>query len=272
MLKAAHGGFAVDRRKGQGEIYFALPGAGIVQISSDLKSTRMIPTDAAMRDTNMHNALFWTAKDGSPFLTFPGNAANKVFTTKLDGTLVHTLNPPPSGVDLGNATANDYFAKGGKFIPTDVEQLDSLYYIPTGYSSLDYVLTAKITGTAPFAAEWNKLAFGGRGKEAGQFGTGHGVTIAPKSKRIDIADRPNSEIDRFSENGQYLSTLGLPKGSFPVTLPTWTTTPWWGAARAGPHEGRTDLSAREGQAGEHDHAEGRTGPGEFPTHPQCDDR
>ncbi len=218
VLKAAHGGFAVDRRKGQGEIYFALPGAGIIQISSDLKSTRMIATDPSMRDTNMHNAQFWTAKDGSPFLTFPGNAANKVFTTKLDGTLVHTLNPPSTSDDLGNATANDYFAKGGKFIPTDVEELDGMYYIPTGYSSLDYVLTAKITGTAPFAASWNKLAFGGRGKEAGQFGTGHGIMIPPKSKRIEVADRPNSEIDRFTLDGQYVSTLGLPKGSFPCDI------------------------------------------------------
>src|SRR5690242_18986001 len=31
VLVKAHGGFAVDRRHGRGETYFALPGAGILQ-------------------------------------------------------------------------------------------------------------------------------------------------------------------------------------------------------------------------------------------------
>ena len=42
VLKGAHGGFTVDLRPGKGETYFSLKGAGIIQISSDLKSTRMI--------------------------------------------------------------------------------------------------------------------------------------------------------------------------------------------------------------------------------------
>jgi hypothetical protein len=218
VLKAAHGGFAVDRRPGRGEIYFALPGAGIVRLSGDLKTSKMLPTDPAMRDTNLHNALFWQAKDGTPFLSFPGNGAAKIFTTDLEGRLVHSLNAPDGKRDLGFPVATDYFAGGGKFIPTDVEQLDGLFYIPTGYSSLDFVLTARITSTAPFAAEWNDLAFGGRGAGLGQFGTGHGVAVPPGAKRIDIADRPNSEIDRFTRYGQYLSTLRLPLGSFPCDI------------------------------------------------------
>src|ERR687887_357758 len=39
VLTSAHGGFAVDLRPGKGETYFSLKGAGIIQISSDLKST-----------------------------------------------------------------------------------------------------------------------------------------------------------------------------------------------------------------------------------------
>src|SRR5690242_10633195 len=88
VLKAAHGGFAFDRRPGKGELYFALPGAGIIQISSDLKKTKMIPTAPEMRDTNMHNALYWEAPTGQPYLTFPANQANRVFTTTLEGKLV----------------------------------------------------------------------------------------------------------------------------------------------------------------------------------------
>jgi len=40
-----HGGFAVDLRSGKGETYFGLKGAGIIQISGDLKSTRYSPLD-----------------------------------------------------------------------------------------------------------------------------------------------------------------------------------------------------------------------------------
>ncbi|MBZ2184439.1 MAG: hypothetical protein K7J46_06970 [Bryobacter sp.] len=218
VLKAAHGGFAIDRRAGKGEVYFALPGAGIIQISSDLKKTQMLPTDPAMRDTNMHNAMFWQAADGAAFLTFPGNGVGKVFTTGLDGKLIHTLGAPDGKTDMGHPVATDYYAGRGNFIPTDVEQLDGMFYIPTGYSNLDFVLTAKILSTNPFKAEWHDLAFGGRGTGAGQFGTGHGITVPPGTKRIDVSDRPNSEIDRFTRFGQYLGTLRMPLGSFPCDI------------------------------------------------------
>lgn len=218
VLKAAHGGFAIDQRPGKGEIYFALPSAGIVQISSDLKSTKMLSTDPAMRDTNMHNALFWQGKDGTPFLTFPGNSVGKLFTTALDGKLVHTMNAPDGQTDMGHPLATNYYAGRGNFIPTDVEQLDGIFYVPTGYSNLDFVLTAKIKSTNPFAAEWHDLAFGGRGTGPGQLGTGHGITNPPGTKRIDVADRPNSEIDRYTRYGQYLSTLKMPLGSLPCDV------------------------------------------------------
>lgn len=218
VLKAAHGGFAIDRRAGKGETYFALPGAGIIQISADMKTTRMIDTPAAMRDTNMHNTTLWTAPDGTPYLTFPGNAAGRVFTTTLDGKLVHTLTPPDGSRDLGNPVPNDYFLGRGNFVPTDVEQMDGMLYIATGYSNLDYVLTARVKEWKPFQAEWHDLSFGGKGSAPGQFGTAHGITIPPGSKRIDIADRPNSEIDRFSRYGQYQSTLRMPLGSFPCDI------------------------------------------------------
>ncbi len=217
VLVNAHGGFAVDRRAGKGETYFALPGAGIIQISADFATTAMVPTDPAMRDKNMHNCTIWYGDDGEPFLVFPANGDAAVFTTTLDGKLVHRLDPPTE-FNFAAKTVNTYFEKGEKFVPTDVEQLDGLYYIPTGYSSLDYVLTAKIDSTEPFSASWNSVAFGGRGSKPGKFGTGHGVTVPPSKDRIDIADRPNSEIDRFTPMGQYLETVELPKGSFPCDI------------------------------------------------------
>jgi hypothetical protein len=218
VLKGAHGGFAVDMRPGKGETYFSLKGGGIIQISSDLKKTRMVETPDEVKNTNLHNTQLWLAPNGTPYLTFPGNESNRVFTTTLDGKLVHTLKPPEPGTDVGHPTANDYFNSKGAFIPTDVEQLDGMFYVATGYSKLDFVLTARILNYKPLVAEWNDLAFGGKGKDVGQFGTGHGITIKPGTKRIDIADRPNSEIDRFTRYGHYQSTLKMPEGSWPCDI------------------------------------------------------
>ncbi len=214
-LTAAHGGFAVDLRPGRGETYFGLKGAGIIQISSDLKSTRLLDTPAEMKNTNLHNTAIWYAPDGTPYLSFPSNEANEVFTTNLDGKLLHQLHAPEAGIDLGDPIANDYFKGRGNFVPTDVEQLDGMLYMTTGYSQLDFVLTAKIVSYNPLQLAWHDLAFGGKGTGVGQFMTGHGITIPPGTKRLDIADRPNSEIDRFTRYGHYLSTLRMPLGSLP---------------------------------------------------------
>src|SRR5881392_4246968 len=46
VLTGAHGGFAVDLRPGKGETYFGLKGAGILQISADLKTVRLLNTPA----------------------------------------------------------------------------------------------------------------------------------------------------------------------------------------------------------------------------------
>ncbi len=218
VLKAAHGGFAIDRRPGKGETYFALPGAGIVQISADLKSTRMVATPAEMKDANMHNATLFVAPDGAPYLAFPGNGAQRVFITTIDGKLVQTLMPPEGMSDLGNPAATNYFLGRGSFIPTDVEYIDGMLYMSTGYSNLDFVLTARVASTNPLRFEWNDLAFGGKGTAPGQFGTGHGITVPLGTKRLDISDRPNAEIDRFTRYGQYLSTVKMPLGSLPCDI------------------------------------------------------
>ncbi len=218
VLVKAHGGFAVDRRPGRGETYFALPGVGILQISSDLKTIRVLDTPLEMKNLNLHDTTIWYAADGTPYLIFPANDAGKVFTTTLDGKLVATLNAPTGKEEFEAPAVNDYFLGGGNFAPTDVEYLDGLYYITTGYSKLDYVLTARILGTHPFQAVWNDLAFGGKGQAHGQFGTAHGITVPPGTQRLDISDRPNSRIERYSRYGHYLSSLMMPSGSLPCDI------------------------------------------------------
>jgi hypothetical protein len=217
-LVAAHGGFAVDHRPGRGETYFTLPEAGILQISSDLKTIRELKTPKEMTKVNLHNTTIWYANDGTPFLIFPANEAGKVFTTTLAGELVHTLTVPTAHDDFDHPDVNDYFFGHGNFAPTGAEHIDGLYYVTTGYSNLDYVLTARIIQINPFEAVWNDLAFGGKGTAHGQFGTAHAITVPPGKKRLDIADRPNSRIERFSRYGHYRSTLKMPHGSLPCDI------------------------------------------------------
>lgn len=217
VLEKAHGGFAVDRRDGHGEVYFALPGAGIIRLGSDLSSAELLPTDEAMKGLNMHNTTIWYTSGGEPRLVFPANGDGKVFTTNLNGELLGVLEAPGPDADFDNPPVDEYFANGGGFAPTDVEYMHHLYYITTGYSPLDYVLTAEVGGP-PFSAKWHDFAFGGKGTEPGQFQTGHGITVAPGGKRIDIADRPVAEIDRYTRYGQYRETIKLPEGAFPCDI------------------------------------------------------
>lgn len=217
VLVNAHGGFAVDRREGKGEVYFALPGAGILQISADLGSAKVLTTPEEMKGTNLHNTGIWYNRRGDAYLVFPANDMGAVFTTTLDGGLVNKLDPP-ADFDFDDATVNKYFKEGGKFVPTDVEYLNGLYYIATGYSALDYVLTAQVRAWRDFNVEWNDLVFGGKGDAPGQFGTGHGITVTPDEKRIVVADRPNAQLERFTRYGHYRDTVTVPAGSLPCDV------------------------------------------------------
>lgn len=213
VLEKAHGGFAVDRRSGKGEIYFALPGAGIIRIENNYANAVLLDTDLAMAMTNMHNCTIWYTSIGAPRLVFPGNNIGKVFTTDLNGKLLDTLNPPTSEADFEDyETVNRYFHDGGKFVPTDVEYLKQMYYVTTGYSSLDYVLTADVDEKNT-STGWSDLAFGGKGDGPGEFGTGHGITVAPNGRNIHVADRPNAQLEHFTRHGLFLGNIQLPEGS-----------------------------------------------------------
>jgi hypothetical protein len=218
VLPQAHGGFAVDQRPGRGEIYFALKGAGILQISADLSSARLLETPEELKSTNLHNTTIWYAPSGAAYLSFAANEAGRIYTTSLEGKLVHALPPPAPGTDLGHPAVNDYFAGAGNFVPTDIAELEGWFYITTGYSNLDFVLTARLHRSDPVRIEWSDLAFGGRGSAPGQFGTGHGIAVPPGTRFIEVADRPNSKIERFTRYGQYVGSLKMPAGSLPCDI------------------------------------------------------
>ena len=223
VVVRAHGGFAVDRREGRGEIYFALPDAGILKIDSDLKSIKVLDTAPEMRGANMHNTTVWFDAEDNGYLVFPSTDRAKVFTTTLTGTLMHVLGTPTPKTQFGVEAVNRYFGEKGNFVPTDVEYAGGNYFVTTGYSKLDYVLSAEVSvrnpaGQTSVSAAWTPLAFGGKGTEAGQFGTGHGVTLAPDGKTLVVSDRPHAELDRFTQAGEYMGTVKLPEGSFPCDI------------------------------------------------------
>lgn len=217
VLVKAHGGFAVDRRPGRGQTYFFLPGAGILRIAPDLNSIRLLPTDDTMRQVNLHDTTLWfDPADGSPSLIFPANDAGKIFTTDLSGKLLSTLDAPPPDHEFDAPEVRDYFQGGGNFAPTGAAYLDGLYYISTGYSKLDYVLTARVA--SPGSIAWHDLAFGGKGDGPSQFQTAHAITVHPGTQRLDVTDRPHSEIKQFSRYGHLLSAVKMPVGSLPCSV------------------------------------------------------
>jgi hypothetical protein len=110
-LESAHGGFAIDRRAGKGETYFAC------RVPESFRSAPISRRHACWRrrktwkKTNLHNSPYLVCDRRYPILTFPANSANQVFTTTLDGKLVHTLNTPTSQDDFDQPAVNSYFKR-----------------------------------------------------------------------------------------------------------------------------------------------------------------
>lgn len=220
VLVKAHGGFAVDRRHGKGETYFALPGAGILRISSDLKTVDLLDTTEEMRSVNLHDTNIWYAKDGTPYLVLPANGEGRIYTSTLDGKMVHRLDAPTTAVNFKSENVQKYFENPkNKFAPTAVEFLEGKYYVADGYCNLDTILTAMVRTGEKFDVWWNSdLSFGGRGTEIGKFGTGHGITRMPGIARLNVADRPHNRFERFTPEGQYVNLMETPKGSLPCDI------------------------------------------------------
>jgi len=202
--KPFHGGFAVDRREGKGEVYFGLKGVGVVKLSNDLKTRSIIPgTQELLSKQSPHNATIFYDKEGKPFLSFPLNKDGKVIITDLQGKVIHTLTNPQH---------NDDYKKNPKFSPTDTDVADGKLYIVTGYGK-DYVLTAD-----PFTGKWLPQYFGGKGVEDGKFNTGHGVTTVPGEKVLYVSDRANSREQTFDYSGTHKNTFKLPGKCMPCDI------------------------------------------------------
>lgn len=203
----AHGGFAVDAKTG--EVFFGLKRAGIIKMSADLTEKTVLPvTEPMILEGNFHNTTVLYREDGKRFLALPDNEKHLIYIVSDNGQLASILESPTG--------LNDYYGSGGAFNPTDTEYADGKLYVADGYSAGNYISIAD-----PWTASWTSESFGGKTTSAleyGRFGTAHGITLNPDTKRLAIADRANSRVQDFDFKGTFLSNTDLPAGSLPCDV------------------------------------------------------
>ena len=200
-----HGGFAVDKRPGHGEVYYGMPGAGVMRISADMTTQEIIEVSADLVDVNFHSAKIGEF-DGEPRLFLPANGDEMVAVLTLDGETEFIL-PTPEFEQYADSSEAPYR-------PTDtVPDGDSLL-IADGYGA-NYITTAHLASRG-----WTSI-FGGKSDDPtqlGKYGTAHGMNRTPGGGHLAIADRPHSRIEVVTFDGQGSKSYGLPDGSRPCGI------------------------------------------------------
>ncbi len=202
---ALHGGFATDTRPGQGELYYGMPGSGIIRISSDLASQDVLDVPAAIRSTNFHGTKIGEF-DGTPRLFLAANQEGAVYVVTLEGEVELKLDRPEF---------EEYRSQEVAYVPTDtVPRPGRSLLIADGYGS-NYISSADLDGP-----RWTGI-FGGKTDDPearGKFGTAHGLNPNPAGDRLVIADRPHSRLVVHSFEGAFEKSYGLPWGSRPCGI------------------------------------------------------
>jgi hypothetical protein len=205
-LHLAHGGFAVDRQTG--EVFFGLKGVGVIWMNNDLSEKRILPvTDPKLLQGNFHNVTLLHNQAGERFLALPDNEQGRVWILTDEGKVVAQLAAP--------LAMNSYYADGGGFHPTDTEYAGHRLFVADGYSAGNFILVAD-----PWNGAWTDSFFGGRTatREHGLFGTAHGITLHPATRRLEVSDRANSRVQSFDFHGTWLGSMDLPAGSLPCDI------------------------------------------------------
>jgi len=195
-----HGGFAIDTRPGYGQIYYGMPGYGIMRIDPDLQKQDVISLPDDLKPVNFHGTKLGTF-DGKRRLFLSANGDEMVVVLTLDGEVDFTLPRP---------VFDEYQNEEALYKPTDTVLVGDQLYIADGYGS-NYVVSADVR-----THEWTGI-FGGKTEdpgEDGKFGTAHGIDVNPIHHHLDIADRPHSRIQAHSGEGGFLSSHKLPSGAF----------------------------------------------------------
>lgn len=192
-----HGGFNEDPETGI--VYTGIPGYGLCEISADLKTWKRIGTDEKLKD-NIHGIVFFVHK-GKKHLAV-AQEGKRVLVLDLQGNIISEINKP-TGKEFRFKTANEFFgSEESNFGVTDVTYLNGIIYAAHGYSKGDFVMTIE---EKDGKWSWGKLAWGGKGKRAGQFQTAHGIYA--HQGYIYVANRAAGQVVKFNKDGKFLDTF-----------------------------------------------------------------
>ena len=197
-----HGTFASDDRPGAGQLYYGMPGCGILRIAPDLRSQELIRLPDHLQPMNFHSTKIGAIRGGwRLFLAANNDALVAVIT--LDGALDFVLTRPEF---------EQYQAAGVVFAPTDTALVDHTLFVADGYGA-NYISTADVE-----RRQWTGI-FGGRTDDPadnGRFSTAHGIRPHHTDHHhLVIADRPNSRLQVHNLAGDFVESHPLPPGSWP---------------------------------------------------------
>ena len=197
-----HGGFAADKRDGFGQLYYGMPGYGILRIDPDLTRQALIPLPDALKPMNFHSTKIG-AIAGAWRLFLPANNEAQVAVVSLDGELDFVLTRPEF---------EQYQSESTPFAPTDTVLVDQQLYVADGYGA-NYISTANVS-----SQRWTGI-FGGKTDDAsenGRFATAHGINLHFSTpNHLVIADRPSSRLQVHDLGGAFVASHTLPPGSWP---------------------------------------------------------
>lgn len=199
-----HGGFDSDLRPGFGQIYYGMPGCGIVRVAADLRRQELIPLPAALTPHTFHSTRLGCF-DGKQRLFLPAPGAEMVAVVTLDGQVDFILPRPEFEA---------YQAANAPYKPTDTALVDHRLYIADGYGA-NYITVADVT-----TQRWVGI-FGGKTAdptEDGRFATAHGMNPTPAADRLVIADRPHSRLQAHGFDGHCHASYPLPTGAWPCGI------------------------------------------------------
>lgn len=208
-IEKAHGGFAITPT---GEIYFGLNGTGVVRISPDLKTMKIVNQSEAIRTGGLHNTTF-TDRDGG-MLIFPDNNRGEIHITSLEGEEIKTLGRPPAEVDAY------YKESQNAYKPTDTEVgPNGVLHITDGYSPSKFVLTADLAKGIYLKHLFGENVQNGpkKGPSPGKFSTCHGITWDPTDELLVVADREHFLLQKFDLAGNYVTQVGV-EGASPCNV------------------------------------------------------
>ena len=195
-----HGGFAIDTRQGFGEIYYGMPGCGIMRIDNDLGDQAIVPLPDTLKPVNFHSTVLGYF-DNDWRLILAANNDEQVAIMTLDGNLDFVLPRP---------IFEEYQSQDAPYKPTDTALVDEQLFIADGYGS-NYITSVDLS-----TQQWSNI-FGGKTDDAtedGKFATAHGINLNPVHHHLDIADRPSSRIQTHGFDGRFLASHGLPSGAY----------------------------------------------------------